>query len=87
MQQSYRAQPPPTCHTLMPAMIEVVAFKKTGGPLTKRIALAKDGSLCSDGSACVMGEGEARRKHFRACQILARISARLICRWRSRWVV
>jgi hypothetical protein len=45
-------------------MIEVVAFRKTGGPLMKRIALTKDGRLCSDSSACVMGEGEARRKQF-----------------------
>ena len=38
-----------------------VLFTKFGGPLTKRISLAPDGSLKSDGSACVMAHGRAQR--------------------------
>jgi hypothetical protein len=40
---------------------EITRFEKAGGPLTKRIALAVDGSLKSDGSACVMARGAAWR--------------------------
>jgi hypothetical protein len=42
-------------------MPELVKFTKTGGPLTKRISLASDGTLVSDGSACVMTNGTAER--------------------------
>ena len=42
-------------------MPELVKFTKTGGPLTKRISLASDGTLVSDGSACVMTHGTAER--------------------------
>jgi hypothetical protein len=41
--------------------IELTVFSKTGGPLTKRIGLAPDGSVHSDGSACLMAQGYARR--------------------------
>jgi hypothetical protein len=41
--------------------IEITIFAKSGGPLTKRISLAADGSLKSDGAACVMANGKARR--------------------------
>ena len=34
---------------------------KTGGPLTKRITLSADGTVNSDGSACLMASGNARR--------------------------
>jgi len=44
--------------------IEITVFTKTGGPLTKRIMLAADGSLHSDGSACVMSRGAACRVRF-----------------------
>jgi hypothetical protein len=40
---------------------EIVVFTKTGGPLTKRISLTADGSVFSDGSACIMSRGTARR--------------------------
>jgi hypothetical protein len=40
---------------------EIVRFTKTGGPLTKRIRLDENGKLKSDGSACVMSQGEAWR--------------------------
>jgi len=40
--------------------IELVVFTKDRGPLTKRISLV-DGKVKSDGSACSMGHGRARR--------------------------
>ena len=45
-------------------MTELTIFAKTGGPLTKRISLAPDGSLKSDGAACVMAHGAARRANI-----------------------
>jgi hypothetical protein len=42
-------------------MTELTIFAKSGGPLTKRITLLPDGTVKSDGSACVMARGEARR--------------------------
>ena len=41
--------------------VELTKFTKVGGPLTKRISLAPDGKLVSDGSACVMSHGTAER--------------------------
>ena len=41
--------------------IEITGFTSDVGPLTKRISLAPDGSLLSDGSACVMSRGTAKR--------------------------
>ena len=43
------------------ALPEITVFSKSGGPLTKHISLNADGSINSDGSACVMSEGTARR--------------------------
>ena len=43
---------------------ELVGLAKAGGPLTKRISLATDGSLWSDGSACKMAQGRAYRLKF-----------------------
>ena len=40
---------------------EVTVFDKTGGILTKRISLSKDGTLIKDGSACSMKSGTAKR--------------------------
>jgi hypothetical protein len=40
---------------------EITLFEKSGGPLTKRISLAADGSIQSDISACRMARGTARR--------------------------
>ena len=45
-------------------MTELTIFAKTGGPLTKRISLAPDGSVKSDGAACVMAHGAARRANI-----------------------
>ena len=40
---------------------EIVCLTKSNGPLTKRIRLDENGVLHSDGSACVMSHGGARR--------------------------
>jgi hypothetical protein len=42
-------------------VIGFTLLTKTGGPLTKRTSLAPDGSLRSDGSACIMAAGLAAR--------------------------
>jgi hypothetical protein len=39
---------------------EITVFKKSGGPLTKRIHLV-DGKVSNDSSLCAMGSGDARR--------------------------
>jgi len=44
--------------------LQITIFAKSDGPLTKQIYLDKDGSLKSDGSACVMTAGTARRLEF-----------------------
>jgi hypothetical protein len=44
--------------------IEITKLSKVSGPLTKRITLRPDGSLNSDGSACIMSEGIASRSRF-----------------------
>ena len=44
-----------------PLEIELTRLTKIGGPLTKRISLAPDGTLVKDGSACVMAHGTAER--------------------------
>ena len=41
--------------------VELTGFTNSNGPLTKRISLAPDGSVKSDGSACVMARGTAQR--------------------------
>jgi hypothetical protein len=41
-------------------MITITLFTKSHGPLTKRIKLARDGTIQSDGSACRMASGHAR---------------------------
>jgi hypothetical protein len=40
---------------------ELTVFEKSGGPLTKHITLSPDGSVKSDGSACLMASGVAHR--------------------------
>jgi hypothetical protein len=45
-------------------MIEITGIAKVGGTLTKRISLAPDGSLLSDGSECIMSVGKAWRAKF-----------------------
>jgi hypothetical protein len=41
--------------------VELTVFEKIGGPLTKVISLAADGSVHSDGSRCKMSDGKAWR--------------------------
>ena len=45
-------------------MIELTGIAKSGGALTKRISLAPDGSLLSDGSECTMATGTAWRQRW-----------------------
>jgi hypothetical protein len=54
-------------------MIEIVVFAKSGGPLTKQITLNQDGTLHSDGSACVMVAGTARRVRLDSLAALAQL--------------
>ena len=51
-----KAPPPPP-----PITIALTKVTKAGGPLTKRLSLAPDGTLVSDNSACVMVKGTAER--------------------------
>ena len=44
-----------------PGTAQLTLFTKDHGPLTKHIAQRPDGSIRSDGSACVMGSGKACR--------------------------
>jgi hypothetical protein len=55
----------------MMAPFEVTAILKEGGALTKRIGLGGGGELVSDGSACVMSRGRARRVELNSAQQLA----------------
>jgi hypothetical protein len=48
----------------MSAPFEITVFAKADGPLTKRISLGPDGKPISDGSACRMAKGTARRFPF-----------------------
>lgn len=45
----------------MSVPFEIVGLTSASGLLTKRIKLGDDGLLVSDGSACVMGQGAAKR--------------------------
>jgi len=47
--------------TASPPEIVLTRLTKAGGPLTKQISLAADGTLIKDGSACVMTRGTAER--------------------------
>ena len=44
-----------------PPLFEITRFRKAGGILSKRISLAPDGTLVSDGAACTMTQGSAWR--------------------------
>jgi len=46
---------------MMSVPFEIVGLTSASGVLTKRISLGDDGLLVSDGSACVMGQGAAKR--------------------------
>ena len=53
--------------------VEITRLASATGPLTKRIRLSDDGALISDGSACLMGRGEARRLRFAGLGAFARL--------------
>ena len=56
---------------------EITLFAKSGGILTKRILLAADGSVKSDGGACKMSHGVARRVEVAGVQQLAEVIDRM----------
>ena len=56
---------------------EITVFSKSGGPLTKCIALNADGSIHTDRSACVMSAGTARRAKVANVGVLAALIERL----------
>ena len=64
---------------------EITLFAKSGGPLTKRISLAADGSLRSDRSACVMAHGQARRARIAGIEELAALIDRLHSKLKAKW--
>lgn len=41
--------------------IEITVLDEHDGPLTKKVSLAPDGTIKSDGGACVLTRGTARR--------------------------
>jgi hypothetical protein len=47
-------------------MFEVTQLSKLGGPLSKRIYINEVGKVVSDGSACTMSAGTARRARFQS---------------------
>src|SRR5262245_16299921 len=53
--------------------VELTCFTKANGPLTKRISLAPDGTVKSDGSACVMARGTAQRVRIADVRELAAV--------------
>jgi hypothetical protein len=53
--------------------LRLTQFAKHGGPLSKRIALNPDGSVKSDGSACVMARGTAKRISLPGVAALGRL--------------
>jgi hypothetical protein len=55
------------------AIPEITVFTKCRGPLTKSIKLSKDGTVISDGSACTMAHGQARRMHIAKIGELAKL--------------
>ena len=49
---------------------EITVFQKSGGPLTKHLAL-RDGKIVNDSSACPMVNGSARRVRLDSMAALA----------------
>ena len=56
-----------------PAGIEITVYSKDNGPLTKRISLSSDGKVASDGSACTMAKGKAKRARIDSVNDLAKL--------------
>ena len=61
----------------MAKSFQLTVIAKSNGPLTKRISLSVDGSLKSNGSACVMSRGEARRIELSSPRQLADLISKL----------
>ena len=61
----------------MKSAVELTVFTKTDGPLTKRISINPDGSISSDGSACVMSRGIAQRETISDIAQLAKLIERV----------
>jgi hypothetical protein len=57
--------------------VELTTFTKTGGPLTKCISLAANGTLASDGSSCLMPRGSAERAPISGVEGLAALMGSL----------
>ncbi len=57
--------------------LHITHFTKNGGPLTKRIWLAPDGTMKSDSSACIMAHGWAERVIVSGIGELAKLIASL----------
>jgi hypothetical protein len=58
----------------VPLVFEITVFAKTDdGALTKQISLGQDGTIRSDGSACLMARGTARRARVRNVGELAEL--------------
>ena len=57
--------------------IELTVFSKSGGPLTKRIRSTADGKIASDGNACYMARGRAKRVRIGGIGELAVLIERL----------
>ena len=56
---------------------EITILTKSDGPLTKRISLSADGSIKSDGSACLMSRGAAQRIEVADVEQLAAVIGKL----------
>jgi hypothetical protein len=63
--------------TPSPGGVEIVLFTTEAGPLTKRISLDAEGQLQSDGTACVMRRGTAKRVRVKTLHQFANLIHRL----------
>ena len=70
-----------------PCTFEITAFTKHGGPLTKRVPVDPSGKMISDGSACIMSHGGARRVRFDSLTALRSSSAVSDQMRPSRWAL
>jgi len=59
-------------------MIELTRLTKRGGPLTKQISLAPDGTLIKNGDACVMTHGTAERVRVACVDALGALIEKLM---------
>jgi hypothetical protein len=75
-----KQEAPPAFHVVQnndpPIGFEITVFTKDEGPLTKVIKL-KDGKIVSDGSACKMWKGRARRVRLGDVQAFAGVIEQL----------